>query len=158
MSGNALAVKSDDRLISVGRPLPRIRAAKPLDRRNALIEWKSGGAVVVDLAPAFVTLRIFAGVKKDDALFQTMAVDEYGDALVFADGTELSAMWIEELAAASMNNEEFRAAMDKLRFTLDGMASRLGLSRRLIADYRKAKAIPKVVALATRYLLSKQLG
>lgn len=158
MSGNALAVKSDDRLISVGRPLPRIRAAKPLDRRNALIEWKAGGAVVVDLAPAFVTLRIFAEVKKDDALFQTMAVDEYGDAVVFADGTELSAMWIEELAAASMNNEEFRAAMDKLQFTLDGMAARLGLSRRLIADYRKAKAIPKVVALATRYLLSKQLG
>jgi len=41
---------------------------------------------------------------------------------------------------------------------LDGMAARLGVARRLIADYRKDKPIPKVVALATRQLLSTQLG
>lgn len=158
MSGNALAVTRDDRLITVGRSLPRIRRAEPLDKRNALIEWRSGESVIVDLAPAFVTLRIFAQVRKDDALFRTMSVDEYGDAVAFADGAELSAMWIEELAAASMTNDEFRLAMDKLRFTLDGMAARLGLSRRLIASYRKDKPLPKAVALATRYLLSKQLG
>jgi len=124
----------------------------------ALIEWKSGVSKVIDLAPAFVTLRVFAKVRKDDELFRTMQVDEYGDALIFADGSELSAMWIEELAAASMDNGEFREAMDKLRFTLDGMAARLGVARRLIADYRKDKPIPKVVALATRQLLSTQLG
>lgn len=156
MSGNALA--ATETLISAGKPLPRIRAAQPLDERNALIEWKGGGSTVVDLAPAFVTLRIFAGVRKDDELFRTMTVDEYGDALIFADGSELSAMWIEELAAASMDNVEFREAMDHLHFTLDGMAARLGIARRLIADYRKDKAIPKVVALATRQLLSTQLG
>lgn len=157
MNGNALALV-DDGLIGTGRPLPRIRAAKPLDGRTALVEWKDGGSKVVDLAPAFIALRIFAAVRRDDELFRTMTVDEYGDALVFADGAELSAMWIEELAAASMDNAEFRAAMDKLRFTLDGMAARLGVARRLIADYRKDKPIPKVVALATRQLLSIQRG
>ena len=156
MSGNALAVA--DTLIGTGKPLPRIRGARPLEGRMALIEWKGGVSKVIDLAPAFVTLRVFAKVRKDDELFRTMQVDEYGDALIFADGSELSAMWIEELAAASMDNGEFREAMEKLRFTLDGMAARLGVARRLIADYRKDKPIPKVVALATRQLLSTQLG
>jgi DNA-binding XRE family transcriptional regulator len=158
VSGSALAVPRDDTIISAGRPLPRIKRAEPLEGRNALIEWKSGGSAIVDLGPAFVGLRIFAGVRDDDQLFRSLTVDEYGDALVFADGAELSAMWIEELAAASMTNAEFRAAMGSLRFTLDTMASRLGISRRLIASYRKDKPLPKVVALATRYLLSKQLG
>jgi hypothetical protein len=32
----------------------------------------------------------------------------------------------------------------------------LGVSRRLIADYRKNKPIPRLVALATRYLLERR--
>lgn len=46
-------------------------------------------------------------------------------------------------------------AMDKLHLTLDGMAARLGIARRLVADYRKDKPIPKHIALATKYLLSR---
>lgn len=153
MSGRALAVL-EERLVGRGKPLPRIVAAKPLSARNASIEWKGGGTVVVDLGPAFVTLKVFRSLRTDDALFQTMKVDEYGDALIWQDGTELSASWVEELAWASMENAEFRDAMDQLRLTLDGMAARLGIARRLIADYRKDKPIPKVIALATRYLLS----
>lgn len=155
MSGHAFA--ESEKLVGRGKPLPRIRSAKPLDRRNALIQWKDGGEVVVDLSPAFTTLRIFSALRKDDELFQTLRVDEYGDALVWDDGAELSAMWIEELAAASLSNAEFRDAMDSLQMTLDGMAARLGVARRLIADYRKDKAIPKSVALATRYLLTLRL-
>lgn len=136
--------------------MPRIRSAKPRDRRDALIEWKDGGEVLVDLSPAFTTLRIFRRVRKDDELFRSMKVDEYGDALIWDDGAELSAMWIEELAWASMDNREFRDAMETLRMTLDSMAARLGVARRLIADYRKDKPVPKVVALATRYLLSQR--
>ena len=155
MSGHALAVS--DKLVGHGKPLPRIRTARPLDRRNALIHWKDGGVVIVDLSPAFTTLRIFGKLRKDDELFRTMKVDEYGDALTWDDGAELSAMWIEELALASMDNAEFRESMERLRLTLDGMSARLGVARRLIADYRKDKAIPKSVALAMRYLLSKQV-
>lgn len=153
MSGRAFAV-SEDQIVGRGKPLPRIASAKPLDKRNASIEWRGGGQVVVDLAPAFVNLRVFKSLRTDDQLFQTMRIDEYGDALVWDDGAELSAVWIEELAWASMTNGEFREAMNRLHYTLDGMAARLGLSRRLIADYRKEKPVPKTVALATRYLLS----
>lgn len=155
MSGHALAA-NDDRLVGRGKPLPRIASATPLEGRNAAIAWRGGGQVVVDLAPAFVNLRIFKALRCDDELFRTMRVDEYGDALVWEDGAELSAVWIEELACASMTNGEFREAMERLHFTLDAMAARLGLSRRLIADYRKDKPIPKTVALATRYLLSQR--
>ena len=155
MSGHALA--ASEKLVGRGRALPRINSAKPLDRRNALVRWKDGGEAVVDLSPAFVSLRVFAAVRQDDALFQSMTVDEYGDALVWRDGAELSAMWVEELAQAAMDNREFRDAMERLRMTLDGMAARLGVARRLIADYRKDKPIPKSIALATRFLLSRLL-
>ncbi|MFB9952628.1 hypothetical protein ACFFP0_27600 [Rhizobium puerariae] len=37
--------------------------------------------------------------------------------------------------------------------SLEGMASALEISRRLVADYRKDKPIPRHVALATRYLV-----
>jgi len=46
--------------------------------------------------------------------------------------------------------------MDALQMSLDGMAARLGIARRLVADYRKDKPIPKTVALATRYLLEQR--
>lgn len=121
--------------------------------RMVAIQWRDGRICEVDLAPAFANLKIFRRVREDDALFQTMSVDEYGDALVWDDGAELSAMWIAELAEASMSNTEFRAAMDDLRHTLDSMALRLGVARRLIAEYRKDKPIPKHIALATRHLL-----
>lgn len=152
MSGQA-SIALEERLVGRGDPLPRIASAVPLQGRYARIEWKGGGSVVVDLAPAFVTLKVFRDLRTKDALFQTMVVDEYGDALTWADGAELSAQWVSELAQSSMTNEEFREAMDRLRVTLDSMAARLGVARRLVADYRKDKPIPKFVALATRYLL-----
>jgi hypothetical protein len=148
-------VGEKEKLVGKGQPLPRIAAASPLDGRRAQIQWQDGRQVQVDLAPAFTSLRIFRRVRDDDALFGTLTVDEYGDALVWEDGAELSAVWIEELAAATLGNAEFREAMDTLHLTLDGMAARLGIARRLVADYRKDKPIPKHIALATRYLLSR---
>lgn len=75
------------------------------------------------------------------------------NALEWADGSELSAVWIEELALGSLDNAEFRAAMERMNMSLDGMAGYLGIARRLVASYRKDKHIPRHVALATRYLL-----
>lgn len=154
MSGTA-STDNDD-LIVVGKPLPRIGAAAPLDGREARIAWKNGPTQVIDLMPALASHRLFIRLRTDDALFRTMRVDEYGDALEWDDGAELSAVWIEELAPASLDNEEFRAAMERLNFSLDGMAARLGIARRLVADYRKDKPIPKHIALATRYLLDQR--
>lgn len=60
----------------------------------------------------------------------------------------------EELALGEMTNEEFREAMSLLEMSLDGMAHRLGLSRRIIASYRKDAALPPAVAMATKQLLN----
>ncbi len=121
----------------------------------ARILWKTGIAEWVDLTPALANHRAFVRLRSDDALFARLRVSEYGDCLEWDDGSELSAVWIEELAEETLDNAKFRDAMDKLHLTLDGMAARLGIARRLVADYRKDKPIPKHIALATKYLLSR---
>lgn len=152
MSGSASKVEKEE-WISVGRPLPRIVSVKSVSGRVVSLLWRgSDHPVEVDLTPALVAHRLFAGLRDDDALFATVKVNEDGNALEWADGAELSAVWIEELAEASMTNARFREAMDEAKLTLDSAAAHLGVSRRLVADYRKDKPIPKHIALATRYL------
>ena len=89
-----------------------------------------------------------------------MRVNEYGNAVEWPDGAELSAIWIERLAPASIDNDDFREAMEELGLSLEGMAARLGVSRRLVADYRKDKPIPELVGLAVLQLmdLKKRAG
>lgn len=145
-----MSVEEDD------EALPRIDAATALDGRKVAVVWRDGTAQIVDVAPALASRRLFLRLRTDDALFRTLRVNEDGNAIEWDDGAELTAIWIERLAPTSLRNEEFRDAMDRLGFSLEGMASRLGLSRRLIASYRKDKPIPETVGLAVRYLIDKQ--
>jgi hypothetical protein len=137
-------------------PLPRIERASALEGRKVLVVWRSGVEQEIDVSAALASRRIFLRLRGDDELFKTLRVNEDGNAIEWADGAELSAIWLERLAPSSVKNDEFRSAMDELGFTLDGMAARLGLSRRLIADYRKDKPIPETVGLAVRYLVEQQ--
>jgi hypothetical protein len=137
-------------------PLPRIESAAALDGRRIMVVWRGGGREIVDVAPALASKRIFIQLRTDDALFHSLRVNEEGNAIEWADGAELTAIWIERLAPSTIGNDEFRLAMDELGFSLNGMAARLGLSRRLIADYRKDKPIPQTVGLAMRYLIDQQ--
>lgn len=142
--------------IEVGGPLPQIRRAQYVGAMKVRIEWADGREEIVDLKPAIVSHRHFIALRDDPSAFAAFRVRDRGDALVWPDGQELSADWIEELASSSITNAEFRHAMDELHLSLDGMAARLGIARRLIADYRKDKPIPKAIAFATRYLLDRQ--
>jgi hypothetical protein len=137
-------------------PLPRIESAKPLGGRKVSVVWRGGNSQVIDVAPALASRRIFLALRGDDELFQTLRVNEDGNAIEWADGSELTAIWLERLAPTSLENADFRSAMEELGYSLDGMAARLGLSRRLIADYRKDKPIPETVGLAVRYLVDMQ--
>lgn len=145
-----------DDIIAVGNALPRIAAAFPLDGRKVKIVWSNGSVKVADLTGAFASRRIFIPLRNDDALFRTLRVSEMGDGIEW-DGPDLefSALWLDRLPEAEFTNDEFRAAMDALGLSLDGMAADLGLSRSLVAEYRKDKPIPRHVALATRYLLRR---
>jgi len=55
-----------------------------------------------------------------------------------------------------MDNREFRNLMDDLHLSVEALSVTLGLSRRLIADYRRDKSIPKHIALALRYLAERR--
>jgi hypothetical protein len=143
---------SDD-LISVGAVLPRIRMAEALEDRLVRITWASGKVQVLDLAPALLSRRVFIPLREDDQLFRSLQVDEFGNAINWPGGLDFSALWLSKLPAVDFDNADFRHAMDELGMTLDGMAAALEISRRQVADYRKAKSIPRSVAYATRYLV-----
>ena len=146
----------NDEIISAGPPLPRIASAEALDGRRVRIQWRGGGDKVVDLAPVLESRRIFIPLRQDDGLFRALAVSEDGDALVWpGEDLECSAVWIEALPADDFENADFRAAMDQLGLSLDGMAAALDVSRRLVASYRKDKPIPRHIGLATRYLVER---
>lgn len=148
---------TDIEFVGTGAPLPRIATIQVLDGRSVHVVWQSGEVHTVDINPALLSHRSFVKLRTDDELFLSASVDEYGDSIVWSDGSELSAVWIYDLAEpASLSNEEFRSAMDDLHMSLDGMAVRLGVARRLIAEYRKDKPIPRTVALATRHLVDRQ--
>ncbi len=145
-----------DDIITVGKLIPRIASAKALEGRMVEIAWKDGSTKLVDLAGPLASRRVFIPLRADDALFRSLHVSEYGDALEWSGpDLEFPASWLDRLPDAQFSNEEFRAAMDRINLSLDGMAAELGLSRSLIAEYRKDKPIPRHVALATRYLLER---
>ena len=148
---------AEDRWIEVGAPLPRIDAAEPLAGRKVRIRWHGDNEPsIVDITPALASLRIFARLRTDDDLFRQLRVNEDGNALEWPDGAELSAVWIRRLDYGDLTNGQFRHAMAEMNMSLEGMAGHLGISRRLVADYRKDKPIPRYVALATRFLLSQR--
>lgn len=152
---NGAAYENDD-IISVGPPLLDIVEAMPLDMRLVRIRWENGDVRVYDLAPALASLRLFKRLRTDDELFRTMKVNGDGNAVEWADGAELSALWIERLPSVEFDNRSFTEAMERLGLTLEGMAAALEISRRQVASYRKDKPIPRHIALATRYLLEHQ--
>ncbi|WP_165214302.1 DUF2442 domain-containing protein [Affinirhizobium pseudoryzae] len=145
-----------DELISVGEPLPRIRMVEPLDDRLLRVTWASGQEQVVDLAPALLSRRVFMPLRQDDALFRAVTVEEFGTAIEWPGGIDFSALWLSKLPPVDFGNADFRKAMDELGMTLEGMAAALEISRRQVADYRKAKPIPRSIAYATRYLMDQR--
>lgn len=144
-----------DEITTKGAPLPRILGAVALNGRKVKIMWSTGRTAVVDLTPALASRRIYIPLRDDDALFNTLRVSEFGDAIEWADGLDFSALWLERLPEAEFTNADFRDAMDQLGMSLDGMAAGLEISRRKIADYRKNDPIPNYVAYATRYLMER---
>jgi hypothetical protein len=146
---------SDD-IVRVGKPLPRIAEAQALDGRKVRLTWEKGATTVVDLAPALRSRRVYIPLRENDALFRTLRVGEYGHSIEWSDELDFSAVWLSKLPSIQFDNVDFRRAMDTLSMSLDGMAEALGVSRRLVADYRKDKPIPKHISLATRYLVEHQ--
>lgn len=143
---------SDDR-IRIGEPLPRLSAARPLVDREVELVFDTDRTKRVDLRPVLESRKSFIPLRQNDTLFRRLHISDYGDALEWPGGIEISTLWLQRLPDIEFSNADFRNAMQRLGLSLDGMAAALGLSRRQIAHYRDDKPIPRYVALATRYLL-----
>ncbi|KAA9354268.1 DUF2442 domain-containing protein [Ochrobactrum quorumnocens] len=155
MSGTASIPENE--FVSAGKALPRIVSAAPVGGRMVRVKFDNGIEKTVDLAPALESRRFYIPLRDDEALFRSFEVSEYGDALQWGSDLDFSAVWLEALPAVDFGNDDFCNAMDQLGMTLDGMAAALEVSRRLVADYRKDKPIPRYIALATRYLVEHQV-
>lgn len=176
--GRAVANLPDDEVVVFGDELPRLAAVRivpmvhksPMESagRRVKVTWRDGRDAVVDLAPVIMSHRHFIPLRPGqpgaDDLFRTVRIGADGMALEWdapAAGAvlELVADWVAELPAVDLTNADFRRIMDdKLDLSLDGMAAQLGVSRRLVADYRGSKPIPPTVAYATRYLSEHAQG
>ncbi|MGR9231896.1 hypothetical protein ACU8NU_10060 [Rhizobium leguminosarum] len=100
-----------------------------------------------------MTLNPFQEVGEDGSIEQRSVEDRERSIAELTGGIDFSALWLSKLPSVEFDNESFRDAMDALGMTLEGMAAALDISKRQVADYRKAKPIPRNVAYATRYLV-----
>lgn len=108
------------------------------------ISWNTDETLSVDLS----TVKQLA----DDALFQQMAVDDWGHALEWPDGFDIGADRLYEMArqqAGLPTAASFNAWMERNHLSLSKAANALGMSRRMVAHYRTgSRPVPIVVDLA----------
>jgi hypothetical protein len=121
---------------------------------NALeLEWDDGHSARVNLAdvvinhPGLKSIRTAKAFAKAAIAKDSWSVEWPGD-IDF--GSPQLRRWADEQSGETMRASDFRAWMEMHDLTLDGAASALGLSRRMIAYYASGeKPIPKTVLLAT---------
>ena len=147
----------DDEVVVVGQPLPRIAAVAPLDDFHIAVTWQPGVRVrereVVDLGPAVARFKLYAPLRDDPALFATARVQEHRYGVAWGDGSiDMASTTIADAADETMAAEDFSAFMARHGFTLDRVATELGISRRMAAYYKKQARVPRTVALACRYI------
>lgn len=137
------------------KSLPRIAAVTAGERPNTLlICWEHGGESLVDVSGLIESFRAYMPLRQSAGLFSQVSVGEYGTDVVWSDELDMSAdtLWrlAQEQSGATMTAEAFHKWRERKAYTLDGAASALGISRRMVAYYDHGdKPIPRVVALAT---------
>jgi hypothetical protein len=142
-----------DDAITAGATLPRIASARPAEGLSVAVRWASGARAgqtdIVDLTPLVMTLRFYRPLRRDAALFATVAAADDGSALEWDGGRiDMAAQSVERLAREAMSADDFRAFLARNRLTLDAAAAILGISRRQTAYFAKGKPVPRLVALA----------
>lgn len=146
----------DDEMTVVGRHLPRITSVRPLDGRRVAVTWMDEGARdpgTVDLGATMARFKVYAPLRADPALFATVHVQDHGYGVAWGDGAiDMASTTIADAAEETMTAEDFSAFMTRHGFTLDRVAAELGISRRMASYYRKSDRVPRVVALACRYI------
>jgi hypothetical protein len=104
----------------------------------------------VDLSPLIDTLRFYAPLRKNPALFETAHLIDDGYAVAWDDDAiDMSAESVERLAEETMTCADFGAFLESHSLTHQAAAAVLGRSKRQIENYLQCEySIPRVVVLA----------
>jgi DNA-binding XRE family transcriptional regulator len=138
--------------------LPHIAEVRPGERPLTLrIRRDKGEESLIDVSGMIQSFRVYAPLRQSAELFRQVKVGEYGTDVVWTDEIDMAADTLRRLAQEqadeTMTPDAFRHWRERKAYTLDQAARALGLSRRTAAYYEKGdRAIPRVVALATRAL------
>jgi hypothetical protein len=124
-----------------------------------LVTWgagpRSGKTEQLDLSPILNSMKFFRPLRNDPALFATVRPVDYGTAVAWGDDEDmdLSAGAILRLAEETMGPEDLRAFIAAQGLTETSLAAILDYSRRQIVGFiNEGRPIPRVVALACRYI------
>lgn len=145
--------------LTVGRALPKIADVAAVSPTSVAVTWEPGSrdgrSEIVDLAPMLHAFRMYRPLRDDPEAFARVRVAAFGSAIAWDDDEQIdmSAVAVEELAEQGMDAADLKAFMKRNGLTLDSTAAQLGLGRRIVAYYASGeRSIPRVVALACRYL------
>jgi hypothetical protein len=149
---------SESERFIVGDPMPKI--AKVVAERpfRITVEWDAGNhngsSSVVDLAPIVLSMKVFAPLRTDEALFASVHTIEGGRALAWGEdeNIDIAATTVERLAKETMSSTDFAGFLRRNSLSLDAAAALLGIGRRVVAYYAKDRPVPRYIALACRYI------
>jgi len=120
------------------------------------ITWDDGLKSVVDLSPWVDSRAALAVLRQDRALFESVAVGEYGLHLVWGDeraDIDTTRIWLleQEQAGIVLTADAFKRWRSRHAMTMAQAGQALGVSRRMIAYYESGTVfIPKSLGLACK--------
>ncbi len=140
-------------MVSTGVPMPTLASVKPDGHQRVCVTWAAGSRAGrierVDLSPLIGTHRLYAPLRDNQELFESVHLVRQGRALAWGDGEiDMSAKSVERLAREMMSRDEFADFLARNRLTRQSAAAALGYSIRQIGYFLQGREIPRVVALA----------
>jgi hypothetical protein len=139
-------------VVETGIPTPRIAQIWVVGKARLGVCWaegfRAGKTDDVDLSSAIGSYKYYRPLRNNHELFRTAHLIDDGNAVAWADGLEMSAETIENIAQESLSPQDFADFLVRNKLTHAAAAAILGRSRRQIGYYLSPGPVPRVIALA----------
>ena len=119
-------------VIRIGDQMPRIDSVSHHGAYEVVVSWASGPrerkADIVDLAPIVLTHKFYRPLRDNAEMLKTVHINDDGAAIAWGadDAIDMAATSIERLAEETMTSADFRAWLERHKFTYDAAAAQLG--------------------------------